>query len=40
MVDMQITKWKYPAQAFFFVESRHTASAPSTAGTHTGGVQK
>jgi len=24
---------------FFFIESRHTASAPSTAGTHTGGVQ-
>jgi len=24
---------------FCFVESRHTASAPSTSGTHTGGVQ-
>jgi len=24
---------------FFFFESRHTASAPITSGTHTGGVQ-
>jgi len=24
---------------FFFLKSRHTVSTPSTAGTHTGGVQ-
>jgi len=32
-------RFRSTLQFFFVFVSRHTASAPSTAGTHTGGVQ-
>jgi len=35
----KIGKMPSAGRFFVFVESRHTASAPSTAGMHTGGAQ-
>ena len=39
VVSKHPATWLALPAFFLFVESRHTASAPSTARTHTGGVQ-